>query len=113
MDFDDEQRVTAVSFIARTKHGDIPFRLPADVDAALAVMEDEGLAPRFCTREHAERVAWRILKDWVRAQMALIEVEMVTLEQVFLPYMLTRDGQNTLYEIMVDKGFYLPEGRDQ
>ena len=113
MDFDDDHRVSAVSFIAQTKHGDLSFRLPADVNAVLAVMEAEGLQNRFCTQEHAERVAWRILKDWVRAQMALIEVEMVTLEEVFLPYMLANDGKHTLYEVMVEKGFYLPEGRGE
>ncbi len=63
--------------------------------------------------EQAGRVAWRIIKDWVDAQMAIVETEMVTIEQVFLPYMLMKDSGYTLYEAMVNKGFYLPEGRGE
>jgi hypothetical protein len=43
--------------------------------------------------------------------MAILETDMVRLEQIFLPYMITPDGK-TLYENMVDKGFYLTEGKD-
>ncbi len=59
----------------------------------------------------AARVGWRILKDWVRAQMAILETEMVEIEQIFLPYMEAKDGR-TLYETMIDKGFYLTEGNN-
>jgi hypothetical protein len=55
----------------------------------------------------ASRVAWRIIKDWVDAQLAIIETEMVTLEQVFLPYMQVKDNK-TLYEVMIEKRFLLP-----
>ena len=34
------------------------------------------------------------MKDWVEGKMAQIETEMVTVEEVFLPYMLT--GKQTL-----------------
>src|SRR5438552_18436509 len=41
----------------------------------------------------AVRVEWRIVKDWVEAQLALIETRMVTAQQVFLPYAIMRDGR--------------------
>ena len=41
----------------------------------------------------SERTAWRIVKDWVEAQMALVETRMVTVPQVFLPYTLMRNGR--------------------
>jgi len=53
------------------------------------------------------RVSWRILKDWVEAQMALVETHMVTLEQVFLPYAVTDDGQ-TIYDRLRGSNFLLP-----
>jgi hypothetical protein len=49
------------------------------------------------TNEHAINVAWRVIKDWVEAQLALIEANQVKIEQVFLPYAITAQG-NTLYE---------------
>lgn len=51
-----------------------------------------------------------IIKDWVDAQLAIIESDMVTLEQVFLPYMQVK-GNQTLYETMVERRFLLPEGK--
>lgn len=50
-----------------------------------------------CDREQAERVAWRIVKDWVEAQMAILESEMVQMDEIFLPYMLSSSGQ-TVFE---------------
>jgi hypothetical protein len=41
--------------------------------------------------------------------MALLETEMVKMEQIFLPYMITGDNK-TLFERMVDHKFMLPEG---
>ena len=38
--------------------------------------------------------AWRIIWEWILAQMALTETEMVTMEEVYLPNMLT--GKQTL-----------------
>ena len=58
------------------------------------------------TREQAERVAWRILKDWVEAQMALIDIEMARFEEVFLPYIQTNNGQ-TVYARLEEKQFLL------
>lgn len=50
------------------------------------------------SQEQAERVAWRIVKDWLGAQLAILETEMVPVQQVFLPYFVNRQGQ-TLYEV--------------
>ena len=49
------------------------------------------------------RTAWRITKDWVEAQMAIVETKMVTLPQVFLPYAVTQNGQ-TVYEKILENG---------
>lgn len=58
------------------------------------------------TKEQAERVAWRILKDWVEAQMALLDIQMVRFEEIFLPYIETGNGQ-TIYERLEEKHFLL------
>ena len=58
---------------------------------------DKTIDRKKCTPEQAARVAWRILKDWVEAQMAVIDAGMATLPQVFLPYAQTDTGE-TVYE---------------
>lgn len=113
----------SLSFIVPAAQGDISFRLPANIGKVQALLEKQLYDSNYRSydsvyqaqrkeklRKQAPRVAWRILKDWVDAQVAIIETEMVTLEEVFLPYMQVKDGQ-TLYQLMQSRGFLLPEGR--
>ena len=93
-DYDDQGRITALSFMVDTPAGPRGIRLPANVDAVHAVLHRQKVK---CDREQAERVAWRILKDWVEAQMAILESEMVQIDEIFLPYMVNQSGQ-TLFE---------------
>lgn len=46
---------------------------------------------------YAQKVGWRILKDWVAAQMAIVEAGAAELAEVFLPYAMQRDGK-TMYQ---------------
>ena len=94
----------SLSFSIGTKQGKLGFRLPANIPGVLRAMEKQGLSARYTNPNHAARVGWRIVKDWVEAQMAILEAEMVSIEEIFLPYLLT-DGKNTLYQKMLDKGF--------
>lgn len=89
-DYDDDGRITALTFCINTPAGVRGVRLPANVDAVHKVLTKQKVK---CDREHAERVAWRILKDWVEAQMAILESEMVQMDEIFLPYMVNNDGQ--------------------
>jgi len=120
-----DRQPESLSFIITTPRGDVPFRLPANVERVKAVLLKQLSSSTYRqwdsvyqeerrrkVGEQASRVAWRIIKDWVDAQLAIIETEMVTIEQVFLPYMQVQSGQ-TLYEAMVDRGFYLPEGKGE
>lgn len=98
MDYRDG-KPTGIRFAVTTAGGARAFTLPVQVDRVAAVLEqDRQVQPRLKTPEHAERVAWRILKDWLEAQLALIQSEMVTLEEVMLPYMLASDGKS-MYEL--------------
>ncbi len=58
----------------------------------------------------AVRTAWRIVKDWVEAQMALVETQMVTTRDVFLPYAVMRDGRTLSQHVQSDPGFLLGPG---
>lgn len=102
--------ITGLSFLIDTGYQQIPVRLPVKVDECLKVLKKEKREnPRKQikdTRDQAERVAWRILKDWVEAQMALLDIEMVRFEEIFLPYIETDNGR-TIYERLEEKQFLL------
>ena len=110
MNYGKDGSIESLSFIVETPYGDMPIRLPINARAVLKVLEEQRVPPRYANYQQAVRIAWRIVKDWVRAQMAILETEMVKMEQIFLPYMITKNNQ-TLYESMVDRGFYLIEGK--
>jgi hypothetical protein len=109
-EFDPQGRPAAMSFIIPTAFGDRSFRLPANVVAVertLAAQAKAGNGRVKATPEHAARVAWRIVKDWVEAQMAIVESGMVALPEVFLPYMLVAGGR-TMYEVAQERRLGLP-----
>lgn len=110
--YEKDGSIESLSFIVETLYGDMPIRLPVNAKAVLKVLKEQRIPQRYANYQQATRIAWRIVKDWVRAQMAILETEMVELEQIFLPYMITKNNQ-TLYESMVDKGFYLTEGKGE
>lgn len=104
------ESISGLSFLVDTGAVQVPIRLPVKVDECLEVLKREKKnSPKSnikATREQAERVAWRILKDWVEAQMALLDIEMVRLEEIFLPYIEMQNGQ-TIYERLEKKQFLL------
>lgn len=78
------------------------FKLPCNFNGVLGVLKKDGKVPgRLKTREQAVRVGWRIVKDWVSAQCAIIEAELAVPEEVFLPYAVMKDGK-TLFEGISD-----------
>ncbi len=104
--YTNEGKVESLSFALDVKGRKRGIRLPCDPAPVLKVLEHqarEGIISKRIVDEHqALRVAWRIVHYWIKAQMAILETQMVKMEQIFLPYMITRDGK-TLFETM-DKG---------
>lgn len=109
LEYDPSQRgrVLALRFKMLIRGNEALFSLPADWRRFQQLLTNQGViktSGRGNKRTAAEaeayayRVAWRCLRDWVLAQMALVETEMVDLPQVFLPYAVAADGR-TLYEL--------------
>lgn len=111
-DFDDKGNIVALSFqINNPETGSpISFRLPTDWKPVQETLKRQRVSARLQTPEQALRVAWRITKDWVEAQVAIIETKMVTPAQVFLPYAVTTDG-STVYEYIAGNQHLLGDGR--
>ena len=101
----------SIGFIIETQYGERGFKLPANTAAVYEVLKKHNVERRYRNIEQAHRVGWRIIKDWLAAQLALIETEMVTLDEVMLPYMLINPKQ-TLFELMTKNQLALPTGRE-
>ena len=120
-DYGDDGKVHGVQFVIKVNDRFIPVKLPARVEKAQTVLKkqwDEGIISHKRGKEQtygyeqAYRVAWRNILDWVQAQMALLEIGMAKIEEVFLPYMQDREGI-TFFERMEQRGFLLESGENQ
>lgn len=113
MEYGQDGSIEALAFKIASPHGELGIRLPVKPDAILQILTKQyraGKVPRrYIDRAQAVRIAWRITKDWVEAQMAILETEMVKMEQVFLPYIVTPSGL-TLFEVMESRNL-LQEGK--
>lgn len=101
VEFDGERHV-GLSFTLPTPHGPREFALPIDVAAVRALLEKQArgkvIRKGFSNAEQAERTAWRVAKDWLAAQLALVEAQMATLDQAMLPYLVVEPAtRETLY----------------
>ncbi|MFX0194563.1 MAG: hypothetical protein ACFFCW_00450, partial [Candidatus Hodarchaeota archaeon] len=102
-EYDNDGILCAMSFRIQGLY----FRLPLNIEGVYqALKRDRNVPKRLKTYEQAARVAWRIVKDWIEAQIAIIEAGQAELQQVFLPYAQNNEGK-TLYEIVKDGGFKL------
>jgi len=100
----------AVTFFVSVDGNWINFRLPINHVGVLALLEEDPIVPRALKNdEQAQRVSWRIIKDWIEAQMALIASRQAELAEVFLPYAVTGNGQ-TLFQKMKSEQFLLEAG---
>lgn len=109
--YDEVGRPTGIAFQVQTAYGPRTFQLPVNAQRVEGVLRRDKVPPKYQTPEHAERVAWRILKDWLEAQLAIIRAETATLDQVMLPYMVGDNGR-TVYELYRDQQLALTTGSD-
>ena len=104
-EYDDNAAMVAMSFRIMTQHGLITFRLPSRIDGVYRELCNSKKVPnRLKTKEQATKVAWRILKNWVEAQIAITQTEMAEIPQVFLPYAQDANG-STVYDKLKGENF--------
>ena len=107
-----DKQPVGLSFRIDTPAGPRDFTLPVNVAGVRKMLTAQYAAGQlrggrseaaWTGTEHAANVAWRVVKDWVEAQMAIIAAEMATLDQVMLPYLQVGDGR-TLYGAYLESG---------
>lgn len=108
VDYEDGRPV-GVSFALQTARGVQGFSLPVVVDGVMRVFERQKIRSG---KEQAERTAWRNVRDWVLAQMALIESCDMPVDEPFLPYLSDGKG-NTVYSLYSQGCLMLGDGGGQ
>ncbi len=103
--FDQTGKIIGLKFGLKIKENNVGFTLPISVDkVALVLIKEDNR--RASDPEYVYRVAWANMRDWVTAQMALIETEMVEPLQAFLPYAHDASG-STLYDKVISSNLLL------
>lgn len=110
-EYDSNGEVVAVCFILHIGGNELPFSLPLRADSILKILQNEKKAGRLdkvafrdVNMSHARKVGWRILLDWLDAQLALVEIGMAQMEEVFMPYLWSIQKQKTFYELSRERG---------
>lgn len=102
---------SALLFLLDVKGTPVSFRLPSRWQGVYAAICNDSKVPRnFKNEAQAQRVSWRIIKDWVEAQMAIIEAGLAMPAEVFLPYAVTASGK-TVYQVFEDDQKLLGTGK--
>ena len=118
-EYDGEGGVTSISFVIQTEKGKLSFKLPMNEKAVMQTINNQTkekkktkygqtrIIPKkfYNDYEQAKRVGWRIIKDWLEAQLALYFLQMVKIEEIFLPYMYNNVTNQTMFQMLEEKGF--------
>ena len=108
-EFSDDGRIHALTFSLDINGKLHVFRLPARVENVEHLLYGKNDLTET-QKEQAYKTAWANIRDWITAQMALLDTGMVKPEEIFLPYMQDKQGI-TLFERMEEQGFLLPSGQ--
>jgi hypothetical protein len=91
-------KFTSIAFLI----GNEGYKLPSNIEGVKQVLYSgkrgyhgrDNMQERY---ERAYRVAWRIIRDWLHAQLSIIASGQAAPDQVMLPYLF--DGNRTLYDV--------------
>ena len=97
-----DRRIASLMF--RLQVGDRPmsFALPVEWQRFQALLRKQGVS-RAKDDDYCYRVAWRCLRDWTLAQMALLDTQMVELPQIFLPFSMVTQHETLYARVMSGK----------
>jgi hypothetical protein len=83
----------------------VPFKLPIYIQSVQEFITKEYNNNHSRTQkkiadfqEQAYNIAWRVMKDWIHAQLSIIETGMCKPEQILMPYLYLPAEKRTLSE---------------
>jgi len=99
-------RISGLIFMLVRGGQKIPFKIPMSIEKSRTVVvkavKDGRLPQRFMQEplrtDQGERVAWRIIKDWIDSQLSLMEMELADPIEILLPYAYNMIDKKTMYQ---------------
>ena len=124
-EYDNDGNIEVISFKLLTEKGELPFKLPMNVESVMQVLNNQTgeYRPQVSRRggygqqvrkvpqrfyndyDQARRVGWRIIKTWLESQLALFFLQMVKIEEIFLPYMYNPNTGKTMFQMLEKVNF--------
>lgn len=111
--YDEKGNLQAIAFILNTSNRKLTFRLPMNHAGVLQTLKNQSgefknyrygrvrkVPLSMVTQEQASKVGWRIIKDWLEAQLALYFIQMVKVEEIFLPFMYNQKTGMTIFQML-------------
>lgn len=96
-------RPVALAFTIEYKGQPLNFLLPCNFEGVFSVIKkDPNIRNEFKNSDQAFRVSWRIVKDWVEAQLAIVEAQLAPIQEVFMQYLVINNQGDTLAKKMLD-----------
>lgn len=95
----------AVSFGMQLGDMMCAYKLPVNFDGVAAVLKKQSVK---ADKKQIMRIAWRNVRDWVLAQIALIEAGNAVAGELFLPYMTDKTGTTFFQQLMSTGHLTLP-----
>lgn len=87
----------ALTFSIDYKGLPMNYLLPCNHEGVLRAMKRDRKIPNsHKNSEQALRTSWRIIKDWVEAQLAIVEAELAPIQEVFMQRLIINQAGETL-----------------
>jgi hypothetical protein len=93
IEYDDNRLPDGVYFGLQVNQVPVLFRLPCNTEGVYNALVRERVPGKYQNRLHARNVAWRIIKDWIEAQLAIVEAGQAKMAEVFMPYAIDAEGR--------------------
>lgn len=95
-EYDKDGDATAIKFAIEFLESLVWYRLAPNYEGVLKAMQRDKIPPKYKNGRQAFNVSWRIMKDAIEAQMAIVQSNQGEIAEVFLPY--AYDGNQTFFE---------------
>lgn len=92
-------KVIGLTFEIEINGKSASIKLPARLENVSRIMF-HGLLSEISEskRDQVYRTAWANIRDWIDAQMAMIDTNMVVIEEIFMPYLYDPNRDITYFE---------------
>ena len=104
-EYDEEDRIKTINFKINIYEREQMIQIPFRIERVIQLLKDQR---QYKNDDHCYRVAIRNVKDLLDSQLAFLATDMVSFEELMLPFFCTVDGR-TIYEVLEANQLQLPQ----